>query len=77
MTGVGFPLSLLNGHIEPGIWMASATVNGDEFLVPIDLIVPEGAATAGAGAEPALVSMAIGQRGGRSGWRPHWWATAR
>lgn len=43
MTGAGFHLSLIDGHVEPGVWVASATVNGDELLVPVDLIVPEGA----------------------------------
>jgi hypothetical protein len=47
MRGAGFDLSLVNGHVEPGIWVASASANGEEFLVPVDLIVPEGAATGG------------------------------
>lgn len=33
------------GHVEPGIWLASASAAGEEFLVPVDLIVPEGAAS--------------------------------
>lgn len=47
MAGAGFHLSLVEGHVEPGIWVASAMVNGEDFLVPIDLIVPEGAAAGG------------------------------
>lgn len=47
MNGAGFRLSLVDGHVEPGIWVANASARGQEFLVPIDLIVPEGAATAG------------------------------
>lgn len=47
MAGAGFHLSLVDGHVEPGIWVASATVDGEDFLVPVDLIVPEGAATGG------------------------------
>ena len=33
---------------EPGIWLASVTVDGEELIIPVDLIVPEGAAS-GAG----------------------------
>lgn len=47
MAGAGFHLSLVEGHIEPGIWVASATADGKEFLVSVDLIVPEGSATGG------------------------------
>lgn len=45
MTSAGFHLLLVDGHVEPGIWLAPAEVGGNEFFVPIDLIVPEGAAT--------------------------------
>lgn len=48
MTEAGFDLSIVDGHVEPGVWVASAMVNEEKFLVPVDLIVPEGAAT-GAG----------------------------
>lgn len=47
MTEAGFHLSLVDGHVEPGIWVAPAMVDDREFLVPVDLIVPEGAATGG------------------------------
>ena len=47
MAGAGFHLSLVDGHIEPGVWVASATAKGEGFSVPVDLIVPEGAATGG------------------------------
>jgi hypothetical protein len=47
MDGAGFHLSRVDGHVEPGVWVAEATANGEEFLVPVDLIVPEGAATGG------------------------------
>jgi hypothetical protein len=33
------------GHVEPGIWLARASAAGEEILVPVDLIVPEGAAS--------------------------------
>jgi hypothetical protein len=48
MTGAGFALlSQPGGHVEPGIWMASTEVAGEQFTVPIDLIVPEGVAPSG------------------------------
>lgn len=47
MTAAGFTLQVVDGHIEPGIWLASATINGVDVLIPVDLIVPEGAAPAG------------------------------
>jgi ribosomal protein L11 len=52
MRAAGFDLG-----VEPGIWLASASVNGEQFVIPVDLIVPEGAATGG------------GRRGARLG--PH------
>jgi hypothetical protein len=56
MNGAGFHLSRVHGHVEPGVWLAEATADGKEFLVPVDLIVPEGAATGGGrrGAEERL-----------------------
>jgi hypothetical protein len=47
MSAAGFHLQLQpgGGHVEPGIWLASASAAGEEFLVPVDLIVPEGAAS--------------------------------
>ena len=42
---------------EPGIWLATTTVDGKELTIPIDLIVPEGVAPPG------------GRRGARLG--PH------
>ncbi len=45
MSGAGFELLLQErGHVEPGIWIATTTLDGAEFTVPIDLIVPEGVA---------------------------------
>jgi hypothetical protein len=53
MSAAGFHLQLQpGGHVEPGIWVASAFAAGEEFLVPVDLIVPEGAAS-GAGRRAA------------------------
>jgi len=57
MRAAGFELSIKGGHAEPGIWVASAVVNGAEVLIPVDLIVPEGFAPPG------------GRRGARLG--PH------
>ena len=48
---------------EPGIWLASVTVDGDELIIPVDLIVPEGAASG------------AGRRGARLG--PHGRRAAR
>jgi hypothetical protein len=47
MREAGFHLALHDGHAEPGIWLAGTEVDGQELLVPIDLIVPEAAATGG------------------------------
>jgi hypothetical protein len=48
MTAAGFYLQpQLGGHIEPGIWLAKAWAAGEEILIPVDLIVPEGAASGG------------------------------
>lgn len=40
---------------QPGVWLATATVSGEEVSIPVDLIVPEGA------------TEAIGRRGARLG----------
>ncbi len=46
MTGAGFHLEpQAGGHVEPGIWISSAQVAGREVLIPVDLIVPEGASS--------------------------------
>ncbi|MEY2435955.1 MAG: hypothetical protein QOF97_791 [Acidimicrobiaceae bacterium] len=48
MTQAGFHLSPQpGGHIEPGIWIAQATIGDVPYEVPVDLIVPEGVATGG------------------------------
>ena len=47
MRAAGFDLAVVAGHVEPGIWVAAANVAGESILIPIDLIVPEGAATGG------------------------------
>jgi hypothetical protein len=44
MRGAGFDLSPQpKGHVEPGIWVTSALIEGRQLLIPVDLIVPEGA----------------------------------
>jgi hypothetical protein len=44
MRGAGFDLSpQTEGHVEPGIWVTSALIEGHRELIPVDLIVPEGA----------------------------------
>jgi hypothetical protein len=53
MSAAGFHLQLQpGGHVEPGIWLARALAAGEEILVPVDLIVPEGA-TSGPGRRAA------------------------
>lgn len=47
MSGAGFRLSEIGGNVEPGIWVASGRVEGAEMLIPVDLIVPEAAASGG------------------------------
>ncbi len=47
MRSAGFELAIEQGHVEPGIWLAPAKVAGESVLIPIDLIVPEGAASGG------------------------------
>lgn len=48
MTDAGFELlPQEGGHVQPGIWITRTTVDGTEFTVPIDLIVPEGVAAGG------------------------------
>ncbi|MGH2715620.1 MAG: hypothetical protein ACRDM7_17370 [Thermoleophilaceae bacterium] len=47
MKSAGFDLSLVDGYVEPGVWVTKARNGGDEFLIPVDLIVPEGAARGG------------------------------
>lgn len=57
MTGAGFELLRQEGgHVEPGIWIAKTTVEGTEFTVPVDLIVPEGVA-AGRGKRGARLGV--------------------
>ncbi len=47
MRSAGFALSTVEGHPEPGIWVTNGSVNGEEVLIPVDLIVPETAHTGG------------------------------
>ncbi|MGO9584421.1 MAG: hypothetical protein ACLP36_16655 [Acidimicrobiales bacterium] len=48
MRGAGFELTQRpEGHVEPGIWVTPALVEGRQELIPVDLIVPEGAAPPG------------------------------
>jgi hypothetical protein len=48
MTAAGFHLQPQpGGHVEPGIWLAKASAGGEEVLIPVDLIVPKGAASGG------------------------------
>ena len=56
MSASGFHLQPQpGGHVEPGIWLARVSAAGEEFLVPVDLIVPEGAVS-GAGKRAVRLS---------------------
>lgn len=45
MTAAGFTLlEPMEGRTEPGIWVGTTMIDGRQFVVPIDLIVPEGVA---------------------------------
>lgn len=64
MRSAGFDLlERTPNHPEPGIWIARVSVDGEEVLIPVDLIVPEGVAAGG------------GRRGARLG--PHGKRAAR
>lgn len=47
MEAGGFGLKRFQGHEEPGIWEKAVSVHGVEVMIPIDLIVPSGAAPPG------------------------------
>ncbi|HEY1650426.1 MAG TPA: hypothetical protein VGG09_00960 [Acidimicrobiales bacterium] len=48
MGDAGFRLQpQAGGNIAPGVWLATVEVDGQTHDVPVDLIVPEGAATSG------------------------------
>lgn len=64
MEGAGFTLKAQpGGHIEPGIWIVEVNIEGKPDVMPVDLIVPEGAASS------------AGRRGARLG--PHGKRAAR
>jgi hypothetical protein len=48
MRGAGFQLlEPQPSRPEPGTWVRAETVDGEELIIPVDLIVPEGAAGGG------------------------------
>lgn len=48
MRTAGFDLQLREGgHVEPGIWIMTTEVDGENVKVPIDLIVPDAVAPPG------------------------------
>jgi hypothetical protein len=63
MTAAGFHLQQQQpgGHVEPGIWLATASVAGEDVVIPVDLIVPEGAASGG-----GRRAARLGVHGGRA-----------
>jgi hypothetical protein len=43
MSSADFHLKIdEDGHAQPGVWLASASVGGEDVCIPVDLIVPEG-----------------------------------
>ncbi|MDP4015336.1 MAG: hypothetical protein Q8P38_12075 [Candidatus Nanopelagicales bacterium] len=46
MRGAGFEL-MGQESPQPGVWVASVDVAGEQLVIPVDLIVPEAAATGG------------------------------
>lgn len=78
MTAAGFHLQRMGGHAEPGIWLAKTSAAGDEIVVPVDLIVPEGTASGGGRRAARLVGHGtLAENGAQSESRLHWWTTAR
>lgn len=47
MSAAGFHLLELHDRVEPGIWVATEIINGQEVIIPVDLIIPEGIAPPG------------------------------
>lgn len=47
MTAAGFHPRIIGDRREPGIWVTTVEVNGEQFVVPVDLIVPAGIAPPG------------------------------
>jgi hypothetical protein len=57
MRAAGFELQPgVGGHVEPGVWTTTAEIQGQSIVVPVDLIVPEGAAS-GAGRRGARLGV--------------------
>jgi hypothetical protein len=63
--------------VEPGIWLARARLAGEDLLIPVDLIVPEGVATGGGRRDARLQRQGKRWRAARSGWRRRSSITAR
>lgn len=47
MRGAGFELWEQKDRTQPGIWLRTEDVEGEQVIIPIDLIVPEAAASGG------------------------------
>lgn len=47
MAGARFELKRFDRHVEPGIWIVSERIEDADAEIPVDLIVPDGAAPAG------------------------------
>ena len=65
MRNAGFELWVQQENItQPGIWFTTAEVNGEQLIIPIDLIVPEAAAVGARGRRGARLG-AHGNRAAR------------
>lgn len=64
MVGAGLQLKRIDGHVEPGIWVASAMVGEQDVEIPVDLIVPDGVLPSG-GRRGARLGPVHGRRAAR------------
>lgn len=62
MEAAGFTLHRHEGgHLEPGVWERSTAVDGRDYLIPVDLIVPEAVA-----AQPGRRGARLGVHGNQA-----------
>jgi hypothetical protein len=62
MEAAGFTLHHHeDGHLEPGVWERSTAVDGRDYLIPVDLIVPEAVA-----AQPGRRGARLGVHGNQA-----------
>ncbi len=66
-----------DGRIQPGIWTGFAQLDGHNYEIPVDLIVPEAVAPIGGRRGARLGVHGTAPSAGRSDWRPRWWTMGR